>query len=1489
MPDKKKAIEIVNETRIERISAITSFSETDVPDYCDLNKSLTDSKDDELHHYLNESFHEKLLEEEAKREKIKVENNSYGRIPQALISCLNELQYGGNVISWKIVGQGENLTVKVTWNNDEKKKSNYTLNSNFLIVNERSSKNSRENITSRDESATENDYEFHIRKYENNSNIKKELNNFRSKLKLIIKDLINGLDEISTLRKSIKCDQDEYDDLIYSSRSNLKLAIQSVKYGIKKELSDLKELRSNRLTLLLIVNEIEKCVKSRSGKMLKEIESLNDFEASLFKLEDQLASLVIRKYLSKRKFASLVDLLTKHVDYDQEHDMQKLKKHTKPNKRKNEIPSIEHDDSSYKSISSSSKSLVSNSKLLNSSKSNENLLLSLNSLINKNDEEKADKDFEILSSTDKTESDWQENWSFIGKDPKAKPLDEIYASIDQFTSNNSPVNPLVPGQKENDFSLIHENDNDNEEDDDDKVSDATLHEKTSPENSFANDLPQDDKDIEKTAENDQSEEEKTEKIIKIEEPQFLINPKKLTKSSSYYRKNDERLESETETESLSNRSLTRFQKDDTNRISPKAEINDPRFELRPHDRLIRFGETVKFICKANGSKPLEVFWYKMNGDELQNNEKYEIYHDDEFHYLKVFNTVESDSGMYLCVISNDKDQNIDSFCLALRDNNREFREPKFLIKMEDIEIEEGYSATFKIKIDFGYPKSRILFYKNGLLILNDYRHEIYYCGDGVYHLHLPNVTDEDNSKYTCVVVNNAGRIESSAELYVVEKENVKRPDMMLKLQSSSFKTLNNSLSIQNKSTHSIDNMDKTLSKNEEEMNFKTQINPLDLTERASDVDLNISKIFLTPNKQEQDDADVTKSDTQQAICSISITSYDLWNEQSNFPKDEQEKEIENDRPDLNEQYKSFKETVNNYLSDDLTQLTLTSHIDKLNSSFQKIVEENEALNQPKKDNILENIDENLKIFKQMNQSPNVSSNNIVQINTNQQTSASSSILNAINLEKRNSLLLYQPPEVPINTVKEIDDTNYEENFTFTTEKIEKNISEFEITQDYKETDFTYISVNPPEEIVEKVETTEIVEEIKEEIPIVVNEPVKSSLPSKDIVQNEYKEFKIEPVKKLKKIWESQILPRLEPNVSKQQKNIFNEIKPAKKWSSMQSINQKEINSSRNSSSSDCSKEDEDPRSNMNNVLNEIKRLDFSRSQQSLEKCEVFEKAKKATSNESLNCSDLETNRIVEKLKHKFDNKDHCFNKIASLTCRNVLNKEQSNSKSSSASRPMLSLYEHNVDDLKEKPKAARLIKSESENNLQSICSSSSSTNHSLNNSFKVQGKNEPKLRKANSLSTYSVNSSVGTRSSSSATCDSINIPLTHRNNIITSQQSFNKEIKSLLDIAENRTKILCKVYDSSLSEQENSSQNHTKEEVAIRRPIIMNKNRFSLQNQLNDHLIKRSNDYKGIINSNYLKSYNKQSNVIQKVKLWDQMVETGKLLTDKWDSEFIEK
>ena len=102
------------------------------------------------------------------------------------------------------------------------------------------------------------------------------------------------------------------------------------------------------------------------------------------------------------------------------------------------------------------------------------------------------------------------------------------------------------------------------------------------------------------------------------------------------------------------------------KIHPKDNIDDPKFVERPSDRMVRLGETAKFKCKTSGTRPMEVFWFKMNGDELVNDEKYEVYHDDECHYLRVYNATQRDAGMYLCVVSNEIEQNVDSFFLRLR-------------------------------------------------------------------------------------------------------------------------------------------------------------------------------------------------------------------------------------------------------------------------------------------------------------------------------------------------------------------------------------------------------------------------------------------------------------------------------------------------------------------------------------------------------------------------------------------------------------------------------------------------------------------------------------------------------------------------------------------------------------------------------------------------------------------------------------------------------
>ena len=209
--------------------------------------------------------------------------------------------------------------------------------------------------------------------------------------------------------------------------------------------------------------------------------------------------------------------------------------------------------------------------------------------------------------------------------------------------------------------------------------------------------------------------------------------------------------------------------------------------------------------------------------------------------------------------------------------------------------------------------------------------------------------------------------------------------------------------------------------------------------------------------------------------------------------------------------------------------------------------------------------------------------------------------------------------------------------------------------------------------------------------------------------------------------------------------------------------------------------------------------------------------------------------------------------------------------------------------------------------LLSLSSSSSNSTCSSNNNSSIDNQHKPiiviksptlntkqgdsKLKKAKSISSQSIASSITTPSSSLSSssttnssnniafkqndldCSTTNSSVKSRNNS-SSQNSFTREIKNLLDIAENRTKQLCKVYDSSLNDQEN---------------LMMNENSFKRMQSLRtkQELLKVApNDYKGIINLNYLNSTKKQSNVISKVKLWNQLLESGEL-NEKWDKEFI--
>ncbi|CAF0865361.1 unnamed protein product [Didymodactylos carnosus] len=220
---------------------------------------------------------------------------------------------------------------------------------------------------------------------------------------------------------------------------------------------------------------------------------------------------------------------------------------------------------------------------------------------------------------------------------------------------------------------------------------------------------------------------------------------------------------------------------DEEKFRSDPQIQDPKFIQRPKDLIVRCGEAARFKCKIIGTEPIDVFWFRFGvDDDLLNDEKYQITHDENYHYLKIYNTTKEDEGNYLCVLANDKAQNVDIIKLSVRDNKRAFRSPKMIQDFKDIDVNEGGAFTLKCKIDQGYPKARVLWYKENTLIRPDGHYKLCminnYYGDGVHTLHVDESTaDEDNTTFTCLVSNAAGKVHITADVFVHEPEVIDPP------------------------------------------------------------------------------------------------------------------------------------------------------------------------------------------------------------------------------------------------------------------------------------------------------------------------------------------------------------------------------------------------------------------------------------------------------------------------------------------------------------------------------------------------------------------------------------------------------------------------------------------------------------------------------------------------------------------------------------------
>ncbi|XP_035785231.1 LOW QUALITY PROTEIN: peroxidasin-like [Anopheles albimanus] len=192
----------------------------------------------------------------------------------------------------------------------------------------------------------------------------------------------------------------------------------------------------------------------------------------------------------------------------------------------------------------------------------------------------------------------------------------------------------------------------------------------------------------------------------------------------------------------------------TANLEPEAP---PRILLGPENQNVNIGSTLTLECEADGN-PLPHLWWKKDG--LPVNETNQVYYSDDAIELTVDHVQESDAGTYVCVAENE---------LGIAELEAEVvvvnvGPPQFLFEPYDLDAIEGTTIEMPCKAE----KDDILqikWQKDGRTITPKDKYRISAAGS----LFVSNITQLDEGRYECSLLNKYGRATASGMLTVKKK------------------------------------------------------------------------------------------------------------------------------------------------------------------------------------------------------------------------------------------------------------------------------------------------------------------------------------------------------------------------------------------------------------------------------------------------------------------------------------------------------------------------------------------------------------------------------------------------------------------------------------------------------------------------------------------------------------------------------------------------
>lgn len=182
----------------------------------------------------------------------------------------------------------------------------------------------------------------------------------------------------------------------------------------------------------------------------------------------------------------------------------------------------------------------------------------------------------------------------------------------------------------------------------------------------------------------------------------------------------------------------------------------PVMVKKPGNLTVKAGSTAKLECSAIGEPTPQVAWQKDGGIEFpaaQERRMHVMPSDDVFF---IVNAKPIDSGLYSCIAENSAGTVTANATLTVQEA------PTFTKKMEDKEVRIGMSTVFEC-MGSGWPKPKIRWWKDGVLLSSSYRH---FMTASDQLLIITDVKDIDAGMYQCEMSNLLGNEKTTAYLSI---------------------------------------------------------------------------------------------------------------------------------------------------------------------------------------------------------------------------------------------------------------------------------------------------------------------------------------------------------------------------------------------------------------------------------------------------------------------------------------------------------------------------------------------------------------------------------------------------------------------------------------------------------------------------------------------------------------------------------------------------